>query len=138
MIVSSFRPERTIGVDMPRDPRPSELADRIEAAADLIGTKGWCTGEFRRGERYCMIGAVKDVTRSFKVEYLVWLALLGSLSADYGAEAVSTGPEAWNDEQRDSRKVRRAMLRTAKRLREHTLRLTTDTGVVKYVYNGGK
>ena len=107
MIVSSFRPERTIGVDMPRDPRPSELADRIEAAADLIGTKGWCTGEYRKGERHCMIGAVKDVTRYFKVEYLVWLALLGSLSADYGAEAV-LGPEVWNDDQRDSRREKTA------------------------------
>lgn len=112
---------------MPRNPRPSELADRIEKAADLIGTHGWCTGAFRKGQRHCMFGAVEDVTRSNAVQSHVWSALWSSLLADYGEPDANAGPEAWNDKQRDARKVRRAMYRAARRLRNGTLRMVPNS-----------
>lgn len=126
----------------PRNPRPSELADRIEAAADLIGTKGWCRGDYRKGERHCMVGAVQDVIRKSDTLRHVRAALSTSLSMDYNIDPdAHEAPETWNDDQSDARKVRRAMYRTARRLRAGGIRFSGTNnkwGEPQYLNIGGK
>lgn len=102
------------------------VASHIEAAADLIDTKGWCTGAFSRGERHCALGALGDVPGAGRTlsSIEVWgsspdkamlasWALEGQTQADYGTFVAD-----FNDAQRDKRKVTRMMRRAARNLRK--------------------
>lgn len=123
---------------MSRPPRPSEIADKIDKAADLLETQGWCTGKLRDDrDRHCLAGAVQacSVTK-WKHDDCGWyvdgwsrpasetlIALDAAAKKDYQeASAVM-----WNDAQRDKRKVVRFMRRTARCLRNGDMHRTQSS-----------
>ncbi len=114
---------------MSRSVRPSERAEILENAADLLETKGWCTGTLwkkggatllesfegpesnRKADRFCAMGAVMAVSpmrgdTALKPVYK-------QLEYDYGVNSLVV----WNDTQKDKRKVVRLLRRTARNLR---------------------
>lgn len=117
---------------MSRKTRPSEKAAILDKAADLLETKGWCTGDlwekdgirFGHGEgpevwkdsnpkadRFCAIGAVLAVAPNRGDEAVA--PVYTQLMHDYGINSLVL----WNDDQKDKRKVIRLFRRTARNLR---------------------
>ena len=110
---------------MPRNPRPSEIANTIERAADYIQTYGWVRGprweDAQKGRVPAdMIGAVRQVTRSDNTLDWAYNAL-----DMYLFELGQPSPTSWNQMQRDRRKVIRNMRRCANRLRSRELDLNS-------------
>lgn len=118
-----------------RGVRPSERAEILEKAADLLETKGWCTGHLwirngvdpysdtgttpRNADRFCAVGALCAVAPVRTDDVLPDLA--AQIQYDYrdpsGARAEYLGVADFNDSQKDKRKVIRLMRRTARNLR---------------------
>lgn len=100
----------------PRAPRPSEIAGRIDAAADLLATNGWCRGTYDKGDRHCAVGAIVAVTSDRGWRF----ATLKALSDYVEHRAPEFGDVTdWNDAQRDKRKVIRWMRACANELRNN-------------------
>ena len=109
---------------MPRNPRPSEIAQTIERAADYIQTNGWQRitdwDSAQKGQVPAdMVGALYQVTRSDNTLEWAYVAL-----DKYLYDMKMPPPGAWNMMQRDRRKVIRNMRRCARQLRLGELSFT--------------
>jgi len=85
----------------------------LDDAATLIETKGWCRGRYTDGDRHCTVGALIEVAGP---DNLVYVKAYKAVSAEITGLTYSSVP-AWNDEQRDRRKVVRTLRRTARKVR---------------------
>ncbi len=90
----------------------------LERAADILEQNGWCRRSYEdsRGH-HCVLGAI-GVAR-YGNAYIAFDSpehqfLKHALVADYG----KSGVIAWNDAQRDGRKVVRFIRRAARKLRK--------------------
>lgn len=111
---------------MSRKPRPSEIAQTIERAADYIQTNGWRrTTEWDSAQKgkvpADMVGALYQVTRYDNRLDWAYFAL-----DRYLYEMKMPPPGTWNMMQRDRRKVIRNMRRCARQLRSGELSVTTE------------
>ena len=115
--------------------RPSELAVKLDEAADLLENSGWCRHVLKNpAGHHCLAGAVYEVTGARwsmldDGEYDLdttnkGLQLMEAVewAAETDPSVKGRYPVGWNDEQRDKRKVVRFMRRTARRLRDGKLR----------------
>jgi hypothetical protein len=122
---------------------PTDPADILEAAADLLETNGWIQGEFEFNGKFCAVGAIRQVSGLY--QSAVALQELGrtnmynrdstdydictstssaaesALSDSLGSQAVDGGlvyVPSWNDEPgRTADEVIDLMKHTAKDLR---------------------
>lgn len=110
---------------MPRNPRPSEIAQTIERAADYIQQHGW-TRELEWNDRQNgtppagLVGSLYQVTRSNNTLEWAYVAI-----DKYLYDQHMPPPQSWNWMQRDRRKVIRNMRKCARQLRKGELSLTT-------------
>lgn len=119
---------------MTRKYRPSELAVKIDQAADLLEESGWCRGKLKNASgHHCVVGAVYAVC-GVNIALTEWnnyepddepseISNQALEVLDYACEHDHRRASVvlWNDDQRDKRKVVRFMRRTADRLRDHKI-----------------
>ena len=95
-------------------------AERLEKAADILETEGWCRGQFEdKNGHHCAQDALQAAGREFAALNEQWSSatVYGAVDAQLRAEGWDTGIINYNDEQRDKRKVIRLLRRTARNLR---------------------
>lgn len=91
------------------------VARHLDAAADLLETKGWCRGLFADNQgRHCLAGALQSVGHHPSAYRGATDALVDTLRTQGEKGAWITD---WNDRQKDKRKVIRLLRTTSKRLR---------------------
>ncbi len=89
----------------------------LDEAATRIETYGWCRGTFRNGERRCTLGALL-LTDAEAYDNAVRAVEAEILRSGFPRPAGATSlVPAWNDAQRDRRKVVRLLRRAARRVR---------------------
>lgn len=115
---------------MTRKYRPSEIAVKIDQAADLLENTGWCTGALKTPSgHFCLAGSVYDVTgvqwledTRFGYIDVIHVTRIADQTLEVLDEAAHTEYDldavSWNDNQSDKRKVVRFMRRTARKLRD--------------------
>ena len=114
----------------PRNPRPVEVADTIDRAADYIMEQGWTyanCGENPRTGGVCPMVAIDKVTRSPGSYHAAMdtFRRYGIYHLPDAYSAAGWSVARWNDSQRDRRKVVRHMRKCARMVRNHELQAAT-------------
>lgn len=92
------------------------VADSLTEAKKLI-ERGWCRGEFQRGQSFCTVGAIRKVTNQFPVREDCYrlLALTIGTTVGWPSEVAH-----WNDKQPSKKPVLAAFDRAIALAREAT------------------
>lgn len=97
-----------------------DVALVLEDAKALIENKGWTRGEYQRGQRYCVVGALQAARLNLGFSDLVQAAAETEL--EKAASAMEGGNYqgnviSWNDVQKSKKPVVNLLTRAAKKMR---------------------